>query len=71
MKKAQQQINATEPTHSSNYNTLSKAITELYEIVKMLLKAFLFEVVPFLYVIGATAIYMGLIIRHMIGGATC
>lgn len=71
MKKAQQQINATEPSHSFNYNTLNKAIKELYEIVKMLLKAFIFEVVPFLYVLGATAIYMGLIMRHVIGGEIC
>lgn len=71
MKKAPQQVNAAEPSKSLNYNTLSKALKELYQIVIMLLKAFLLEVVPYLYVIGATAIYMALIMRHVLGGSIC
>ncbi len=71
MKKAQQQINATEPSISSNYNTLRKALTELYQISLMVLKAIVLDIFPYLYVICVTAIYVALIVRGVIGGAAC
>ena len=71
MKKAQQQINATEPSVSSNYNTPRKSLTELYQISLMALKAIVLDIFPYVYVICATVIYVVLIVRDVIGGAVC
>jgi len=71
MKKAQQQINAAEPSDSFNYNTLSKSFTKLYQTLLMVLKALVLDIFPYLYVICATVIYVALIVRDVIGGVAC
>ncbi len=71
MKKAQQQINAAEPSDCSNCNTLLKSLSELYQIFLMVLKALVLDIFPYLYVISLTVICVVLIVRIMIGGTVC
>lgn len=71
MENSLEKVNHKQPICRLIYIRLCKGIKELFQMVIMLFTAFLHEVVPYLYVIGAAAIYMALIMRHVLGGSIC
>ncbi len=71
MKKAQQQINAAEPSDKLNYNTLRKSLTEKYQLLIPTLKTILLAIFTYLYVSCTAAIYTVLFMRELIGGVAC